>query len=588
MSTRSSSDLRGKEHTIDECKLRLQKSNQAISANKLEEQMLSRRLDQLEEQLSTTRASLAGRRSRLEELDAALAKNRRDSELAKLDIDKRVRLLESHKGELDAAREKHAAIKAQIKGVEEIDRAFENASPALSWMLAHESEFEGQMRPISDMFTVPSEYEILVERLLGADIFGLVVDDTESAELLANRLIKEGDGEGEISLMPLGGGRPQRRNVARDGKRLLDELTFGSDVASAANALLGDVYVVDTIGKAFEAQRHDTTGARFVTRDGAVVWPNGKLTLGVQSDDVEGVLARRRQLDSLKEDLETVTATLSEIELATSEAENNLKVAQEDGFELSQSIAMLAGENGSVREEVGRLEQSITTMQAEQQEVTEQRKGVEARSANSEPLIDELTQRIETLNGQVAEVQAKIDAGTDERLARTKAASEILEKISTCKVGLATAQTRSVYLKQRISSLEREIDDLERSVSASRRTQASLDLYAQRIEPLYDLFKQLSEGARVWATKLRDQAALEQSDSTTLKQTIEGAREAVRTSKAALDEKIESVADVRVAKGRLELQVDNAIKGIVDTGVLLETALQTRLPRTAVAWRTAL
>ena len=46
------------------------------------------------------------------------------------------------------------------------------------------------------------------------------------------------------------------------------------------NALLGDVFVVDTLETPSNAPLRDTPGSRFITPEGIVVWPSGKVTVG--------------------------------------------------------------------------------------------------------------------------------------------------------------------------------------------------------------------------------------------------------------------------------------------------------------------
>ncbi|NTU88301.1 MAG: chromosome segregation protein SMC [Actinobacteria bacterium] len=572
--SKTSADLRGKQRAIDDCKLKIEKSQASISHNTLEDEMLTRRFAQIDEQFRTTQAALAAVRDKLEARENELAKNKRDSDLAKLDIDKRVRLLEVRKNELSVCRNTHDTIRAEIRGIEGVDRAFESASPALSWVLAHEDEFKGFIHPIANLFKAPVEYEQLLERLLGADLFGLVVDDTHSAELLASRLLSDTSGDGEISLLPVEGAKRIVDERPKTGERLLDSVGFEEANRWAAEALIGDVYLVSDLKTAIAASAADETRHRFVTKEGAVVWPNGKITLGVQVNDVDGVLARRRRFDILQQELVSASASLSDAELALSEAENMLYLAQQDGFELSQAVAMLQGECDSLREDVGRLEQSMTSMSAERSEIEAQRKNVAAKSAATAPLIAELEQRMATIAADVASLEEMISAGSSERRSRTQAESEIREQISNCNVEIATASTREVYLKQRINALTNEIKTLTNTVRVSRETQASLEVLSRRVDPLYEIFQELAEGMKVWANKLRDQALFEQSNSSTLVGAIEDVREAVRKSKDALDEKVDAVTMLRVEKGKIETQVEASIKQIVqENGIMLEVAL---------------
>ncbi|MBQ6585825.1 MAG: chromosome segregation protein SMC, partial [Coriobacteriales bacterium] len=294
-----------------------------------------------------------------------------------------------------------------------------------------------------------------------------------------------------------------------------------------------------------------------------------------QTNDIEGVLARRRKMDDLNEELLSATSALTDAELAVSDAETTLTMAQQEDFELSTTIAQLQGESDSLREEVGRLEQTITSGLGERSDIERQLADIAARNLASQPLIGEMEQRIATINADIAALEETIAAGSDERLARMNEEASLRDSISKCNVDIATSSTREVFLKQRIAVLEDEVKRLEKSIKVSQETQISLDILSHRVDPLYDSFKELSDGIKVWANKLRDQAQLEQSNSSSLMETIGDAREAVRVAKEELDAKLAKVADLRVDKGKIEIQVDSAIKSIVqENHILIEKALE--------------
>ena len=94
------------------------------------------------------------------------------------------------------------------------------------------------------------------------------------------------------------------------------------------------MYVVDSVDEALKLSAADKTGARFATVDGAVVWPTGKLTLGTQVADTEGVLARKRRLNELHDDIGALTASVGAAESVVMDAEEALGAAQQDALEL--------------------------------------------------------------------------------------------------------------------------------------------------------------------------------------------------------------------------------------------------------------
>lgn len=571
--------LRNREHALDSTRNNLAKTHDSLESLDLEEGLLRDRYEQIDTEFSGTQSLLAERRSKLDTLESQLGKAKSESALAKSDIDKRVRLLDDRKRKLDEQRETLSSIRAEIKALEEIDKAFETASPALAWILAHSYEFKGIVGPISDVFKAPVELERLIERLLGADLFGLFVQNARSAAHIANRLIDEEESEGEIALMPLEASSPFISIPAKYGTRLIDSLEYPSEYQGAAEALLGDVYLAESVNEALKFHSRDISGARFVTKDGAVVWPNGKVTLGVQVHDVDGVLARKRKLDGLRDELESALALLSDAEMAVSEAEQTLTVAQQDDFEIAQTRAKLQGDSDSAREEVSRLEKTMTDMVYKREDIERKLKDVEGRRTAATPLAGEFAQRIEVLEKEIDEFDQKVELSSKALLTHTEKKNEISEKLSRCKIEMETSKGSASYQKSRFETLEREIVNLKRTLDVSRETESSLDVIRLRVDPLYKLYEELHAGASRWAEKLRDQVQLEQTDSTNLRKVINEASKACESAREDLAEINERLTAVRVDKAKLESEVEHAIRRIVDENeTTLELALETPSP----------
>jgi len=581
-----SASLRGHESALETTRMSLSKATDSLSSLDLEEGLLKERYEQMEQEYLGTQTLLVERRAKLDDLERGLAKSHKDSELAKYDIDKFVRILDDRRQKLEAQRDLLGSIRAELKAVEEIDRAFEAASPALSWVLAHEGLFKGSILPISQTLTVAQaakkplplamsaiDLERLVERLLGADLFGVFVKDPGSAREIAQNLLEESDGKGEISIVPLEGIRYIRDQGLQDN-RLLDYLDYPDELREAYEALLGDVYLVETLEEAQGLHLRDRLGVRFVTKDGTVVWPTGKLTLGIQVNDIEGVLTRRRKTDALGDDLEKATAHLTDIELEVSTAEQNLQVAQQDDFEFSQTLAKLQGDADSAREEVTRLEEAMTQMLYRRREVEHKLRDVDKRRVATTPLAGEYSKRIEHLQTTIGETTGRVDEASQVLLRMTEERSALNERISECKIRLETSKGSASYNNSRMATLEHEVGELRHMLEVSQQTEATLDAVRSRVDPLYRLYEELHAGAKVWAEKLNDQAAFEQTDSSNLRKVIGEANKAVEDARHRLEGINERLTEVRIEKRGLETEVEHAIRRIVDeNGTTLETAL---------------
>ena len=580
--------LRNHQSSLDASRINLAKAKESLGSLDVEEGLLKDSHSQIDDEFVKTQAILAERRGRLEALEALLVRERATSKLAKAEIDKYVRLLDDKRRKRDSNHEVLTTIQAEVRALAEIDRAFETASPALNWINSHKDEFKGIAGKIADVIQIrpdvelpfgmgTEELEVLVERLLGADLFGLLIKDAKSAGQIAERLLS-GRERGEISLIPLDGLQPRLEKSSR-GRRLVDYLESMSADQNAIKALLGDIYLAESLAEAQNFHALDTIGVRFATREGAVIWPSGKLTVGMQINDVDSVLARRRKLNLLGEELKNAAGILSDAELDVSNTEKRLHDAQLDDFEISQRIAKSLGDHGSVREELVRLEESMTQLLVRREGIERKLGDIATRRKLSQPMADETHERIVLLEGGLKNLEDRVK---DTELVFKEAAAEkdaVFEKLSTLKIEVESTKGSLSYLKNRHETLRLEVRELEKALEVSKQTERSLTVIQWRIDPLYRIYEDLHDGAILWAEKLRDQVQLEQTDSNNLRTVINEATEAVEKARGELEEITARLTELRIEKARLETEVEHAITRITqDNDVSLEMALETPSP----------
>ncbi|MGN0072406.1 MAG: chromosome segregation protein SMC [Coriobacteriales bacterium] len=569
--------LRSHERQIDELTLQVLKATESLATADVEDDLLKRRVQQIDDSFGATQATLAARRSRIGELEERLEGLQHESALAKSDIDKRVRLVDDARRVVGDKRDAVAELQAELKGLKEVDRAFDDASPLLSRALAQRAEGDGIVAPLSELLRAPAELEHLVELLLGEDLFGLATQDTASALKLAERLLAGDEEGGELTLVPLEG-CANVQDVCASGTRLLELLDVEPRHAAMAEVLLGDVYLADSLESALSAV-HSGSGARFVTREGVVVWPSGKICIGQPSADTEGVLARKRRIAALGQEIPAAQAAVEAALEELSLAESRLQLAQADDFELSQSIAQLNGERDSLREEVGRLEASITGLMQEREEISLRREKVARETEETRQRVAELQERKEQLAEERVQLEEQAAASKEQRTGLFQEETAATTRIQQLQVELATIRERERHLRSTCESSTRTIQQLEEQLEVSHQTEHNLEILRLRVEPLYQLFTELRDVVREKAEMLRDRAQLEQAGQGDLRNTIEEARRAAQEQQAQLDEASEGLVQVRIEKSKLEVRVEQAIKVITqENGVLLDIALEMPAP----------
>jgi chromosome segregation protein len=555
----------------DDARTELARVEQSLSAFALEESLLAERTSALLGQRQSLIATLAARRTRLDETERVRTHTLKQIALAESDVDRRVRVVESRRRELQELRDRLSQVRAEAIGLEEVDRAFATATPALAWVLSSERTVAGLVGPLTDVITVDPEAEKAVELALGSDLFCVLVADTAARSGVLELLAEHSSGD--ISIMALDAAQPLEARSAA-GKRLSDTVTCDASVRPAIEALLGDIYLVPTLEEAYDASSRFPS-CRFATPDGHMVWPSGKVTIGRGLDQSASVLERKRRINELRDTEAAASSMVGDSEALLAEGEEALRAAQQDALELGQQLATRSGEHESLREEIGRLESALTDLEDESRSIEQRVIAIGERTAKDRPSRD-------LFAGRIREMESKLEALEEEAVVKREARDDrfreetvISDRLATCQVDLATVSEREVHLKRQMSTATSDLAEIEETLDSSARTEAALELLRERIQPTHDLYAVLLERAEEWAVKLRDRARFEQADSQSLRDTIREAQDAVRDAQNALDGRTAAMGDLRVSKGQLQVQVDAAVARIVDEFEMpLERALE--------------
>jgi chromosome segregation protein len=555
----------------DDVRAELATLDQSLSSFALEQTLLSERQTVLDSQRQSLLATLAARRSRLEEVERARAHIGKQIALAESDVDRRVRVVETRRKETDELRETLTRVRAETIGLEEVDRAFATATPALAWVLSSERKIPGLLGPVTDLVTTEVGLERTVELALGSDLFCVLVTDATARDGILE-ILAEHDA-GDIAVLALDSARPVSV-VSHAGRRLSEVLTCSDDVRPAIEAILGDVYLVPSLEEAIDGA-HRFPGARFATEAGHMVWPSGKVTLGPGLDQSTSVLERKRRINVLRDSEHAASSRVGESEASLAEAEEALRAAQQDALELGQQQATHAGDFGSQREEIGRLEAALTDLENEARSLAARATSILDRNTKDQPARIRAAARLTDLETELERLEEEAAVRREFRDDRFRQETVISDRLGACQVDIATVSEREVHLKRQMTIAVSELNEIEETLASSERTEAALELLRERLQPVHDLYSSLIERTEEWAVKLRDRARFEQADSESLRDTIRNAQDAVREAQVAVDERVALLSDLRVTKGQLQVQVETALQRIVEEyDVPIERALE--------------
>ena len=387
--------------------------------------------------------------------------------------------------------------------------------------------FTGVMGALADLIDAERGSAEAVEAALGATLQSLVVPTSGhlpgSAELdlLEGRVsflpvCAVGDCDGftlerdPLDALVASGRVRSLRPLVRLRADALDHL--GETGQRLLDRLLGRTFLVESMDAAVMLSTGVLgRGARFVTRDGAVLEPDGRVIAGPASDETGGVgvLQRRAELDDLTSKLASVDASLGRVrvelasvderagELSTKRSETRAALADRDR-KLSQQRSReerLEAERRRVRDGLDAIasdrEQSASKLELVRREAEDRRAKAESLAA----LHAELASAAEALEAELARAQAQSDQAADQ---------------------VAAARVEAGTRREQLSGARRELTRVAEDVAQVERRRRDAQSHAERARGAIEQHRAAiaQAEAAVAAAETRAAALAEQAEAT--------------------------------------------------------------------------
>jgi chromosome segregation protein len=414
-------------------------------------------------------ATLAGERERLESL-------LRDREAALAASGKR----------LAETRVSLAARRSSYDSVRELDRVREGYGAGVRAVFGEDGRptIEGVVGTVADLLEVPSGLERAVEAVLGDRLQWVVVERFEHARAGVQHLRQHGTGA--ATFLPLDrldyGHEPGTVAVSPPGDDAAAARMWASDqvstpISSLARYLLGRVCIVGSLDEAETMWRRNGVVATYVTPDGDVLAPTGRLRGGAAdaaAAAAHSLLGRKRQLRDLELEVAQLTAALDAAQAETAQLEGEVSTLRARMPLLQQSIR--AGESERLAGEKD-LEQTIR----EQERVLRHRETVQAEARQVSGEVDETGRTLDVLDGRMAAAQEaesrheRAMVGLRESIEQAQERDRTLVgELTSCRVELASAKERVEALGRELARIDQIEVDLHDRLTTTRQRQTQL------------------------------------------------------------------------------------------------------------------
>ncbi|MBL0926069.1 MAG: chromosome segregation protein SMC [Phycisphaerales bacterium] len=430
--------------------------------------------------------------------------------------------LDSRRAVLQEMAEQRVGLAESVKAVlarRDDERAARASDPSAS------APFAEIIAPLAELIEVDRSDAVPVEAALGSALQALVVPRPADAGLSA-MVAGAVSLPGRVALLPVESAAETALDI--EGATPLSGLVR-TDAAfrPLIDRLLGRTFLVESLDGEW-APLLRSRGARIVTRDGALVEPDGRVVLGPMSGgggESQGLLQRAAELA----DLETRLADLSTRLDADRNAARDLgERAAAINAAMSERRSALAAEQRALAGDEARVERLASdakrlerdrTQAADELAAASQRAGAlereqaqaDERAQSLQRLADEQNAVVAELEAQIASAQQRLDTATEQLAAARVEAGQLGEKLAGARRELrrlnsaaeeadrakARVSEHLALARGRLAEHERTIAEAEAEVVSSttafERAEAELAPLAARLDAAAGTLSQLAD-----------------------------------------------------------------------------------------------
>jgi chromosome segregation protein len=481
---------------------------------------LAQRDAQLTEELRKYLEEKAQYKQRLEEVESLIAEQTKKLEEKRAEAARVNDLRQQLLDKLALAKEDRSALKSRNEMLHDLQRTMEGVGAGVCSLLdrTRRDAFEdstdaaddgtqlslGIVGLVADVFDVDVEHAHIIEAALGETDQHLVVEDSR---VFLQAFSTIGELPGRLTVLGLDRVPPIVNERAYDDTpgviaRAVDLVRYNPEHDHLARHLLGRTIVVENLETALTLAREDVTGHRFVSRDGEVVEPDGRIRVGPPSSSA-GLISRKSELRDIGVRLvrnEELIATLSDQlnrtqaevghletvqqELRTSIYEcNTARVEADAGLRnLNETIERLMHEQPLIAQEVSQLEREINEVHEKSEaggrslaELEQENKEREARAAEHQKRIDDIVARRREVQERLTQLRVQVGQLTEKRAAAAETVNTLRRAIrelegsvgaarhdiEQCEARITEAEAAVVSARQEVSRLAGEIEGQE-------------------------------------------------------------------------------------------------------------------------------
>lgn len=507
-------DMRLSESLIERLSNELQHHEATTSTLRSEAEEAGKEAAAAREMLEARRAKIAAVKEEWRTLADELSQSDKQKDALTQELDKVTRQWNTSSSRLQALQEVEDSYEGFFRGVQVVMKASQNG------------QLKGVYGVLSNVLTVPKDYETAIEVTLGGSLQDIITLTEENASA-AIELLKRTN-SGRATFLPLNHLERLQTPVRFDMLRPLigrqgvvgiakELISYDPLIEQAVLRRLGNTLVVDVLPTALRLQREGLRN-RIVSLDGQLADPSGIMTGG--SHQTRGLLSRSREIRQLRDEVTAIDAQRKDLAAKLASTKDRLSQIHARAAELQATLH---------QEQMGeaRSERDVQSSEARAKDRRNSLATAEARQVQQrhdlgqhEDKVLVCMEALEKVSAAVAEKEAQLKSTETLFSGRSTELTSLSEAVAGGRAHLSALRDRVNSLTTKLEEVRRDIGnagseqgrrEAERAVLEQQRETSVADQAAAELL-LADLVRQRDElEARISAMMQENEATLREA-----------------------------------------------------------------------------
>ena len=240
----------------------------------------------------------------------------------------------------------------RLDNLENLAERYEGFGNAVRFCMREKAREKGLIGVVAELISVPKDYELALETVLGSGLQQLVCEDEGTAKRLIEKLKRER--QGRASFLPLPSLRKNRDEKYDSLKKeagvigvFADLIKVPDSCKGLENYLLSRVLLVKSMEEALSLEKKYHHSLRIVTLEGELLQAGGAISGGAYKNN-SSLMGRKREMEELKESIEkgkeacnTIRKAVEEKVKACNRLEQELSTKEEERHQQEKGISEL-------------------------------------------------------------------------------------------------------------------------------------------------------------------------------------------------------------------------------------------------------